>query len=66
MPDDKLRPVRRPAPTPDERDRTIAVLSDRFAQGELDMDAFEERVDVAHRAQTAEELADLTADLSAR
>lgn len=47
-----------------ERERTIALLSDRFAQGDLDMEAFEERVTIAHRAETDEELAALTAELA--
>jgi hypothetical protein len=42
-----------------ERERTIALLSDRFAHGELEMEAFEERPAQAHRAQTAEDLAAL-------
>jgi hypothetical protein len=56
--------TRRQAPTVTERERTIAVLSDRFAQGELDMETFEERVTLAHRAADAQALAALTADLS--
>ncbi len=64
VPDDQQL-VRRPrAPTTAERERTIALLSDRFAQGDLDMDVFEERITIAHRAQSAEELAALTADLA--
>ena len=55
---------RRSGPTTAERERTIAVLSDRFAQGELDVEEFEERVTLAHRAQSAVELAALLADLS--
>ena len=55
---------RRSGPTTAERERTIAVLSDRFAQGELEIEEFEERVTLAHRAQSADELATLLADLS--
>jgi hypothetical protein len=40
------------------------LLSDRFAQGDLDMEAFEERVTIAHRAETDEQLAALTADFA--
>lgn len=64
MPDDKRLQPRRPAPSVAERERTIAFLSDRFAQGDLDMEAFEERVSIAHRAGSQEELASLTADLA--
>jgi len=56
--------TRRSGPSTAERERTIALLSDRFAQGELEIEEFEERVTVAHRAQAAEELAALLADLS--
>jgi len=55
---------RRGGPTTVERERTIAVLSDRFAQGELEVEEFEERVTLAHRAQSADELAALLADLT--
>lgn len=64
MQDDQRKPLRRVVPTAAERDQTIALLSDRFAQGELDMDTFEERVTVAHRTESLQELTDLTADLS--
>lgn len=47
-----------------ERERTIAVLSDRFAQGEIELEEFEDRVTLAHRAASREELATLIADLS--
>jgi hypothetical protein len=56
---------RRSGPTTAERERTIATLSDRFAQGELEVEEFEERVTLAHRAQSGDELASLLADLSA-
>jgi hypothetical protein len=62
--DDRLS-SRRPVVTTAERERSIALLSDRFAHGDLDMEEFEERLTLAHRAQTAEELAALTADLAA-
>jgi hypothetical protein len=63
VPDDQQLQPRRTAPTTAERERTIALLSDRFAQGEIDIDVFEERVSIAHRARTTDELAGLTADL---
>jgi hypothetical protein len=56
--------TRQSGPRAAERERTIALLSDRFAQGELEMEEFEERVTLAHRAQAVEELAALLADLS--
>lgn len=64
MKDDLHLEPRRPAPSEAERERTIAFLSDRFAQGDLEMEVFEERVTVAHRAQTSAELAALCADLA--
>jgi hypothetical protein len=48
-----------------EREHAIALLSEGFAQGELELEVFEERVTAAHRAQAPDELAALTADLSA-
>lgn len=56
--------TRRSRPSTAERERTIALLSDSFAQGELEMEEFEERVTLAHRAEATEELAALLADLS--
>ena len=64
MPPDERIQSRRPAVTTAERERTIAVLSDRFANGDLDLDEFEERVTAAHRAAQPDELAALTADLA--
>jgi len=54
----------RQAVTTAERERTIALLSDSFARGELEMERFEELLTLAHRASTADELTALTADLS--
>lgn len=64
MPNDPPAPARLTALTVAERERTIALLSDRFAQGELEMEEFEERVTLAHRAKSTAELAALTADLA--
>ena len=64
MPDDKHLQPRRQAPSLAERERAIALLSERFAQGDLDLEVFEERVTIAHRAETDEQLAALTADLA--
>ncbi len=49
----------------DGRERVIAVLSDAFAQDLLEVDVFEHRLDLAHRARTLGELEALTADLPA-
>jgi hypothetical protein len=65
VPDDKLRPPRRQTPSTAEREAIIATLSDHFAQGEIDIETFEERVSVAHRATSPADLVALTADLSA-
>lgn len=64
MADERGLISRRGGPATADRERTIAVLSDRFAQGELELEEFEERVTLAHRAQSADELAKLLADLS--
>jgi hypothetical protein len=69
--DDRGRSLSRPgqaaaaAPTTASRDRLIALLSDRFADGTLDVDEFERRVTVAHRSDSAAELEALAADLPA-
>jgi uncharacterized protein DUF1707/cell wall-active antibiotic response 4TMS protein YvqF len=47
----------------DERERVIARLSDGFARELLDIDEFERRLTVAHRAETVAELAPLVEDL---
>lgn len=46
-----------------ERDRLIDRLSEHFARDDVDVDEFERRVDLAHRATTSEALARLTDDL---
>jgi hypothetical protein len=50
----------------DERERTIAALSDFFAQGELDVGEFERRLTLAHRATSMAELTELLADAPER
>lgn len=50
----------------DERERAIAALSDFFAQGDLDLDEFERRLALAHRATSTEELTALLADAPER
>jgi hypothetical protein len=47
------------------REEIIARLSDAFARDELDVDEFERRVDLAHRADAVAALDALVADLSA-
>jgi hypothetical protein len=50
---------------PGERDREEAIdrLSEAFADDRIQMDEFERRLELAHRADTAAELAELVADL---
>jgi Domain of unknown function (DUF1707)/Cell wall-active antibiotics response 4TMS YvqF len=55
-----------PRPTTEERDRVIAILSEAFAGGALDVDEFERRVTVAHRSDAPAEVRALVADLPAR
>jgi hypothetical protein len=52
-------------PSTEGRDRIIATLSEAFARGVLEVEEFERRVTVAHRSETASELAALVADLPA-
>ncbi len=47
----------------DARERTIAVLSDLFASDDLDLDEFERRVSLVHRAATVAEIEQVAADL---
>ena len=47
----------------DARERSIARLTDAFAHDELEMDEFERRLSIAHRTNSPDELAALTADL---
>jgi hypothetical protein len=50
-------------PTTDVRDRVIAVLSDAFARGTLEVEEFERRVTVAHRSDSVAEIEALLGDL---
>lgn len=55
-----------PRPGPEVRNRrqaTVDALCEHFANDVLDMDEFERRVDLAHRAATLEELEKILADL---
>jgi hypothetical protein len=54
-------PARRPLGR--ARELTISALSDRFADGEIDLEEFEDRLDRAHAARDVEELDSLVADL---
>jgi hypothetical protein len=47
-----------------ERERTIALLSQHFAQDNLSMDDFEKRVELAYRAASVPALRELTRDLA--
>jgi hypothetical protein len=51
------------APLDHTRQATIDALCDHFAQDAISVEDFEARVDVAHRAQTVDELRDLLRDL---
>jgi len=48
----------------DARERTIAILSDLFAKDDLDLDDFEKRVSLVHRAGNVAEVDQVIADLS--
>ena len=47
-----------------ERERTIALLSEHFAQDSLSMDDFEKRVELAYRAASVPALRELTRDMT--
>lgn len=47
----------------DQRDAAIELLTQRFAEGVLDMDEFEDRVDAAHQADSATALEKVVKDL---
>jgi hypothetical protein len=47
-----------------ERERTIALLSEHFAQDNLSMDDFEKRVELAYRAASVPALRELTRDMT--
>jgi Domain of unknown function (DUF1707) len=66
------RPVTADPPKPgalvavrDRREQVIAVLADSFAQDLFDVDEFERRIDLAHRATSLDELDRLVVDLAA-
>lgn len=46
-----------------DRDATIAILREAFAEGRLSQDEFDDRLERAHAGRTYAELAKLTADL---
>jgi Domain of unknown function (DUF1707) len=46
-----------------DREHTVEVLQEGFAQGRLTADEFQERMDAAYAAKTLAQLAPLTADL---
>ncbi|MFR9790969.1 DUF1707 domain-containing protein [Streptomyces sp. MB22_4] len=48
-----------------DRERVAEVLRDALAEGRLDMDEFEERLEATYRARTYGELAPITRDLPA-
>jgi FHA domain/Domain of unknown function (DUF1707) len=57
-----IRPMRA---SDQARERTVALLRRRCAEGYLSIDTYERRVEEVFRARSAEELAGLTADLPA-
>ena len=48
-----------------DRERVAEVLRDALAEGRLDMEEFEERLEATYKARTYGELAPLTRDLPA-
>lgn len=48
-----------------DRDTTISLLREAFAEGRLSQDEFDDRLDRAHAARTYADLAQLTLDLPA-
>ena len=48
-----------------DRDTTISLLREAFAEGRLSQDEFDDRLDRAHAARTYADLAQLTSDLPA-
>ena len=46
-----------------DRERTVALLRGHHADGRLDLEEFEQRVDKAYAAKTTDELDDLLGDL---
>ncbi|GGW77797.1 DUF1707 SHOCT-like domain-containing protein [Streptomyces lomondensis] len=48
-----------------DRERVAGILRDALAEGRLDMEEFEERLDATYRARTYGELAPITRDLPA-
>ena len=49
----------------EDRDRTVSLLREAFAEGRLNNDEFQERMTKAHEARTFGELSTLTTDLPA-
>lgn len=55
---------RRPVPALQrQQERAVAILSDSYARGVIELEEFERRVEAAHRAATSRELAALIEDL---
>ncbi|MFF4958491.1 DUF1707 SHOCT-like domain-containing protein [Streptomyces sp. NPDC001222] len=69
--DQRLTPRDSGSPAPDlrasdaDRERVAEVLRDALAEGRLDMEEFEERLEATYRARTYRELAPITRDLPA-
>ena len=56
-------PDRHPVSLQGERDRTIELLSEHFAQDNLTLDQLEQRIDLAYQASSIPALRELTKDL---
>ena len=49
----------------EDRDRTVSLIREAYAEGRLTTDEFQQRMDQAHQSKTYGELAALTTDLPA-
>src|SRR5688572_22680441 len=56
-------PDKHPVSLQGERDRTIELLSEHFAQDNLTLDQLEQRIDLAYQASSIPALRELTKDL---
>ncbi len=65
MPDDKLVPRDNLVAVRDRREQVITALTEHFSSDVLDMDEYDRRIDLAHRARSLAELEDLVVDLTA-
>jgi hypothetical protein len=59
------QPTEARSPGPEARQKAVDALCDSFARDELEMKEFEERIELVHRVETAEQLSILLADIPA-